>query len=103
MNLEQKQQQLTSLQRELTLRIDAIKSDFRNKRSADFSEQATEQENEEVLVRLVEEAEAELRMVNAAINKLSEQEFGVCENCGEDIAEARLDAIPFTPFCIECA
>ena len=103
MNTEALQNNLLSLQQSLTTRIDAIKRDFSNGRSADFSEQATEQENEEVLVQLKADAEEELRQVNVALNKIAEGTYGECEKCSEQIAEARLAAIPFTQFCINCA
>lgn len=96
-------QQLLDMQSSLNKRIDAIKNDFSRGRSADFSEQATEQENEEVLVQLKVESEAELRLVNAALNKLDNGSFGECEKCAETISQARLKAIPYAPFCINCA
>lgn len=95
--------QLLEMQSSLSKRIDAIKRDFSNGRSADFSEQATEQENEEVLVQLKADAEAELRLVNIALRKISNGSFGECEKCTNEIAEARLKAIPYTQYCINCA
>lgn len=95
--------QLLELQISLSKRIDAIKRDFSNGRSADFSEQATEQENEEVLVQLKVEAEEELRLVNIALEKIADGHYGECEKCTEEIATARLEAIPYTKYCINCA
>lgn len=103
MNTEALQSNLLELQQSLTKRIEAIKRDFSNGRSADFSEQATEQENEEVLVQLKADAEEELRQVNIALNKIADGSYGECEKCTETIAEARLVAIPYTQFCIKCA
>ena len=103
MNTNTFQQNLLELQESLSKRIDAIKRDFSRGRSADFSEQATEQENEEVLVQLKVDAEEELRLVNIALNKITEGSFGECEKCTESIAEARLTAIPYTKYCIKCA
>lgn len=94
---------LLELQQSLSSRIEAIKTDFSKGRSADFSEQATEQENEEVLVQLKVEAEEELRLVNIALNKITNGGFGECEKCSEEIARARLEAIPYTKYCINCA
>ncbi len=41
-------------------------------------------------------------MVKAALNRIEHGNFGVCEDCGGKIAKARLDALPYTPYCIEC-
>lgn len=103
MNTEDINNNLLQLQESLTTRINAIKRDFSEGRSADFSEQATEQENEEVLVQLKADAEAELRQVNIALKKVETDLYGVCEKCSEDIAEERLKVIPYTQYCINCA
>ena len=44
----------------------------------------------------------QLREVRAALRRITEGSFGVCEQCGEDIHSKRLAAIPWTAFCIEC-
>jgi len=103
MTTEALKDNLLELQHSLSNRIEAIKRDFSNGRSADFSEQATEQENEEVLVQLKVDAEEELRMVNIALNKIVEGTYGECEKCTEEIAPARLEAIPYAKHCINCA
>jgi len=41
--------------------------------------------------------------IEEALERLEEGEFGVCTNCNAKIGEKRLKAIPWTPFCIDCA
>jgi len=38
-----------------------------------------------------------------ALNRLNNGTYGICESCGQSIASARLEAIPFTRFCVKCA
>jgi RNA polymerase-binding transcription factor DksA len=38
-----------------------------------------------------------------ALRRMDEGTYGVCESCGAPIAKARLDAIPYTRFCVKCA
>ena len=38
-----------------------------------------------------------------ALNRLDNGTYGICESCGQSIASARLEAIPFTRFCVKCA
>ncbi|RUL56566.1 molecular chaperone DnaK [Lysinibacillus antri] len=45
--------------------------------------------------------EDELAKVNAALEKMDNGTYGVCEVCHEDIPYERLEALPFTAFCIE--
>jgi RNA polymerase-binding transcription factor DksA len=39
----------------------------------------------------------------AALERMREGEYGTCVDCGESIAEGRLEAIPETQFCVRCA
>ena len=41
--------------------------------------------------------------VDAALGKLEAGTYGRCESCGEDIAEARLEAMPAARLCMKCA
>ncbi len=43
-----------------------------------------------------------LEEVVAALNRIDDGTYGTCTNCGEAIAPARLDAIPYTPHCRDC-
>ena len=44
-----------------------------------------------------------LAQVNAALVRFENGTFGVCENCGQSIDPARLEAIPYASLCIQCA
>lgn len=41
--------------------------------------------------------------VGEALGRVDAGTFGRCENCGEDIPEERLDALPYTRYCVPCA
>lgn len=43
-----------------------------------------------------------LVQINDAIKRMNNGEYGTCTNCGTTIGEKRLQAIPWTPFCIDC-
>ena len=44
----------------------------------------------------------ELRAVQNAIARLKRGEYGVCEQCGQEIGAGRLEAVPYARLCIEC-
>jgi DnaK suppressor protein len=48
-------------------------------------------------------AEAERVEIQAARDRIAAGTFGVCENCGRPIGDARLEARPFARRCIACA
>ena len=41
--------------------------------------------------------------VERALEKLDEGTYGVCDGCGDQIAEERLEARPWTSLCVRCA
>jgi RNA polymerase-binding transcription factor len=43
-----------------------------------------------------------LMLIDEAFSRMRENTFGVCTNCGNTIGEKRLQAIPWTPYCIDC-
>ncbi|HET8581324.1 MAG TPA: TraR/DksA C4-type zinc finger protein [Candidatus Paceibacterota bacterium] len=52
---------------------------------------------------IVENLEARLREVDAALAKIADGTYGTCENCGKAIAPERLEANPAAATCTECA
>jgi RNA polymerase-binding protein DksA len=48
-------------------------------------------------------AAAMLREVEDALSRLAKGTYGRCENCGVQIDIARLEAIPYTRLCMDCA
>lgn len=67
---------------------------------ADSSAVTAERGENEALVTKLAEA---LREVEHALGKIDGGEYGRCENCGKQIASARLEARPEARFCIDCA
>lgn len=43
-----------------------------------------------------------LRLIDAALARMSEGSFGLCVACGDEISSRRLEALPWTQFCLEC-
>lgn len=71
--------------------------------SADSEEQAQELENEEVIEGLDETYIEQLGKIEAALTRIDKGTYGICVECEEPIAPARLKAVPFASHCIECA
>ena len=88
---------------ELEARVRSIESELDAPGPSDFQERATEREGDEVLEDLGSAGVAEIRMIRAALGRIAEGTYGVCVNCGEPIAHARLEAVPHAARCIRCA
>jgi RNA polymerase-binding transcription factor DksA len=52
---------------------------------------------------LLKQSSAGLDQVDAALARIAAGTYGTCAVCGEAIAEGRLEARPWTPFCIRHA
>ena len=91
---------------ELLRRVSQLKKDVHLREEpfpADFAEQAVELENLDVLFELDAEGRQELARVNRALMRLESNEYDVCSHCGSTISAARLEAIPYTDVCVDCA
>jgi DnaK suppressor protein len=56
----------------------------------------------ELAVRNLDRGSSLLRNVRAALRRIAEGSFGVCQLCEEDISSKRLAVVPWTAFCISC-
>ena len=103
---EHVKKQLLALKDDYTRRIDAIEVDKHHKNEPvekDFAEQATQSENDDVLVALDNEAQHMIMQIDVALTAIDEGRYGICTECGEQIPQARLEAAPFARLCIDCA
>jgi DnaK suppressor protein len=44
----------------------------------------------------------QIQMIDAAIERMDEGTYGICQRCGQPINEERLEALPFVAYCITC-
>ncbi len=103
MNITETKQLLERRHKALSERISDMEGALRQEHSANFSEQAIEREDEEVLERLEKEALDEIRAIEAALQRMDADTYGVCTGCGDDIDEKRLKILPYASRCIRCA
>ncbi len=51
---------------------------------------------------LIENNEEAVLQIDAALARIDKGTYGVCEGCEQPIPEARLEALPWTGFCVKC-
>ena len=71
--------------------------------SANFSEQIKQTENDQLVVALEIDAKEELAQIARALQRLQDGNYHECSNCGKTIEAERLEALPTTEFCVNCA
>jgi DnaK suppressor protein len=56
----------------------------------------------ELAIRNLDRESVLLRQVRGALARLADGSYGTCMHCEEDISPKRLNAVPWTAFCIRC-
>jgi DnaK suppressor protein len=73
-----------------------------NGRQGDMADQATGNNEVHIQLKLKQTDAKILQAIDEALLRIDKGAFGLCRDCGEPIAEARLNAIPWTRVCITC-
>src|SRR5208282_2369603 len=63
---------------------------------------ASEERDREINFILSDRERVKLKQIDDALERLDEGTYGVCESCGLEIAEERLEAMPFSRLCRDC-
>lgn len=101
--------------------IQAIKQDLLSQRSAllkeaeetlstlptdlnfpDMGDQATAETDRNFILRLRDRERMLLKKIEETIERIDSSDYGICEECGNEIGLKRLEARPVTTYCIEC-
>ena len=68
----------------------------------DLNDQATAEMDQHCTLSLKERERSLLKQIDEALTRLAAHQYGICEECGEDIPLRRLQARPMTTLCIAC-
>jgi RNA polymerase-binding transcription factor DksA len=101
--LKTRRAQLEARFADLEARLASIDGELDQHLSTDWEDLAAEREGDEVLEGMGLSAQQEMRQIAAALERLDAGEYGTCVTCGKQIADKRLDVLPYTPFCQTCA
>lgn len=55
-----------------------------------------------VMMAVSENDSRQLVLINEALERLDDDEYGLCQNCEQTIITKRLDAIPWARYCLDC-
>ena len=70
---------------------------------SDMAGVGTDAFEQELTLNLMGNEKEVLEQIEAALERIEHGSYGRCQACGRAIAKARLDAIPYTAFCVKCA
>jgi DnaK suppressor protein len=101
------QQQLVRLNGELTT-LEKVREEARQEKDEysgygnHIAEAATETSEAERDLVLIDNLEQMRGHVEAALRRIDEGNYGLCQSCGNPIPRERLEALPFADKCVDC-
>lgn len=71
-------------------------------KSPDALDEAQHASERELAIHTLDRESTVLRETRMALQRITEETFGTCTDCENDISPRRLAAVPWTPRCIDC-
>lgn len=75
---------------------------YPNRENGNMEEEADEMQEYDNLLSLEHSLELKLKDVDLALKKITEDKYGICEKCGKEISEERLQVCPEARLCMKC-
>ena len=106
-----KKEQIATKQKLAARRNEIVRklSNFRNESkevetdiAQDLADKAESSYTKEFLLSLSDAERNQLFQIDSALRRIERGEFGRCQTCQKEISKKRLNALPWTPLCIEC-
>lgn len=63
---------------------------------------ASDERDREINLLLGDRERRKLQLIDDALHRVDSDEYGICEECGGEIAHGRLEAMPFSRLCVTC-
>ena len=112
-DLERFKKILTDIRKKIAGDLEHLEGDTLNKTQRDASgdlsgysfhmaDIATDNFDREFILGLASNEQQSLNLIDAALRKIGEGSYGVCEECSKAITQKRLLAMPHAPLCIKC-
>ena len=68
----------------------------------DILDSVSEERTRELDLILTDREKRKLAQIDDALDRIEDNTYGLCEECGVKIPKARLKVLPFAKFCVEC-
>ena len=110
-DLQEARRRLTAERERVTAEIEEIQGDLgrsledaveEDGNDSHLADTATETVDREIELSLEDNAESLLAAIDDALGRIDAGTYGLCERCGRQIDDERLEALPYATKCIEC-
>ncbi|MFQ5763544.1 MAG: TraR/DksA family transcriptional regulator [Rhodospirillales bacterium] len=79
-----------------------LRNETEKETHADMADMAASAYTREFLYSLSNSDRQNLMLVEAALERIEEKDYGLCIECEEKIGKERLDALPWARYCVNC-
>ncbi len=103
--IEALRERLLVMRREIAGEVTALKVEgfsLGNDGTQDVGDDAANTYARQVLLGLSEREREVLHEIDDALDRIDDDSYGVCEDCGDEIGLARLNVVPYASLCVEC-
>ena len=103
--MEQLKEKLENLRQESMRFLERLRHESRSLETdgtQDSADQCVANLSKESLFEQSSQKRTTLRLIEAALQRMTEGSFGICVTCGDEIQTRRLQAVPWTQFCLSC-
>jgi DnaK suppressor protein len=73
-----------------------------NETSGDIYDQASSERDRELGLLLGDREREKVRNIDEALLRIADGDYGICEECEEEIPVGRLKIVPFARYCVKC-
>ena len=87
---------------EIATKLRETRDETRDENSGDMLDRGERFHEEDLQYTLLGMKTETIQRIDEALDRLAEGEYGLCAECGDEISEQRLAAMPFAVRCCEC-
>ncbi len=103
MDYTEVKEKLVAKRKELEAQLEGTQATERHEVKEGLNDGAQLWEASEVRDGLDDASAGDLNQINQALARIDAGDYGFCASCGNQIGEARLEALPYATLCIDCA
>ncbi|MBK9216386.1 MAG: TraR/DksA family transcriptional regulator [Chloracidobacterium sp.] len=101
-NLKEVKQKLIAERELLIQKLNGNDLSIDDSETPDPVDLAVRNYSKNVMLAVSENESRQLTLIDEAILRIADKEYGECQNCGKDIQPKRLAAIPWARYCLDC-
>jgi DnaK suppressor protein len=102
LNLEEIKEKLIAEREILIAKLRGNSLSIDDSETPDPVDLAVKNYSKNVMMAVSENDSRQLLLINEALVRLEDEEYGLCQNCEEEINPRRLDAVPWARYCLKC-